>query len=147
MTAITNNPAALNLASPKWRLDHVAHAVKNLDEGIAHYRNIFGFEVDIRDTLAAQGVEAAYLKLSNSKLELIAPLPGNKSLQAFIERRGEGLHHICFEVPSVAQELKRLSQLGVRLINDSPQKGLGNKDIAFMHPHSNFGVLIEICSS
>ena len=129
-----------------WPLDHVAHAVTDLDKAIDLYRNQFGFQLESRETLKDHGIEVAFLKLENTKIELITPLLENSTTSNFIQTRGEGLHHICFRVPDVEKELKRLADQGVQLIDTTPRIGYGGKMIGFIHPKSCGGVLIELCS-
>ncbi len=128
-----------------WRLDHVAHAVANLDEKIALYSNLFGFEVESREIIVEQKVSVAFLRLQNTLLELIAPEESNITLKKFLEKRGEGLHHICFLVDNIRGELEKLRAKGAKLIDSEPRPGAHGTEIAFIHPHSTGGALIELC--
>ena len=139
-----------------WPLDHVAHIVRNLDQAIEHYTELLvgnlstnGSSSEIphfRETLLDHQVELAFIDLEQSSIELIMPTEGNSSLMRFLDSRGESLHHICFRVPSVADELRRLAAQGVELIDTSPRPGARGTEVAFIHPRSCQGVLIEICS-
>lgn len=129
-----------------WVLDHVAHAVLSLDSAISFYQNTCGFTVLAREQSLEQQVDAAFINLGSAELELIAPLNGQGPIQRFIEKRGSGLHHICFRVNSIEKELQRLEQSGFELIDRTPRLGLRNKRIAFIHPRSTYGALIELCS-
>jgi len=125
------------------RVDHVGILVSNLDEAIKLYEDCVGVVVDKIETVSEQGVRAAILSLAEgAKLELLEPLPGS-NLARVLEKRGEGLHHITFEVDDVDKELSRLSEL-VELIDKKPRQGLEGL-VAFLHPKSLRGVLIELC--
>jgi methylmalonyl-CoA/ethylmalonyl-CoA epimerase len=125
------------------RVDHIGILVSNLDEAIKLYEDCLGVVVDKIETVSEQGVRAAILSLAEgAKLELLEPLPGS-NLARVLEKRGEGLHHITFEVDDVDKELSRLSEL-VELIDKKPRQGLEGL-VAFLHPKSLRGVLIELC--
>ncbi len=128
-----------------WKLDHIGHVVKDLENSLNHYEKYFGFKVIERENLAEQKIELAFLQLENTLIELLAPLSGNTSLTNFLTKRGEGLHHLCYQVKSVSGELKRLSDLGIRLIDSVPRTGSRGFYIAFIHPQSTNGVLTELC--
>ena len=125
------------------RVDHVGILVSNLDEAIKLYEDCLCVVVHKIETVSEQGVRAAILSLAEgAKLELLEPLPGS-NLARVLEKRGEGLHHITFEVDDVDKELSRLSEL-VELIDKKPRQGLEGL-VAFLHPKSLRGVLIELC--
>jgi len=132
--------------SRNWSLDHVGHAVRDLPQALQYYQEILGFQVECRETLEKEGVEVVFLKLANTLIEIIAPLGGNRSLNSFLEKRGEGLHHICYRVPSVSSELQRLTTVGIRLVDDKPRQGSRGLYVAFVHPSSSHGILVELCS-
>ena len=129
-----------------WTLDHVGHAAPSLEPVIELYTRHFGFQVECRETLAAESVDIVFLRLANTLIEVIAPLAGNKTLQKFLDTRGPGLHHVCYEVSSVNDELKRLESQGFVLIDQKARKGSRGMDVAFLHPRSCGGVLVELCS-
>lgn len=126
-------------------LDHIGIAVPNLDEAIAHYEKHFGFTLDLRETLPSQKVELAFLKLANTKIELLTPTDPSSTLQKFLTNKGPGLHHLCYEVKDIKAELKRLKDSGFTLIDESPRPGAHHTLIAFIHPKSVGGVLTELC--
>lgn len=126
-------------------LDHIGIAVSNLDDAISLYTNTFGFEVETRETIASQGVELVFLKLANTRLELLAPTNAVSKLKKFLDTKGPGLHHICYKVDNLKAELARLKALGVKLIDEVPRPGAHNSIIAFLHPSSFGGVLTELC--
>lgn len=124
----------------------MGHAVRNLAEAVQYYEQILGFQVECRETLEKEAVDVVFLALANSSVELIAPRDGNITLNRFLEKRGEGLHHVCYKVPSVTGELERLRALGVKLIDESPRVGSRGLFVAFIHPSSCRGAMIELCS-
>ena len=129
----------------KQVLDHVGIAVENLDLAIADYLSKFGFKLELREKVASQKVELAFLKLDNTKIELLTPTSPESTLRKFLDTRGPGLHHICYEVDDIVAELKRFKDLGLKLIDETPRAGAHNTLIAFLHPKSTAGVLTELC--
>jgi methylmalonyl-CoA/ethylmalonyl-CoA epimerase len=126
------------------QVDHIGILVSNLDEAIRLYRDCFGAEVHKIETLSERGVKAAILSLSQgTNLELLEPLPGS-NMANVLEKRGEGLHHITFEVEDVDKEISRLSERGIELIDKKARPGFEGL-VAFIHPKSIRGVLIELC--
>jgi methylmalonyl-CoA/ethylmalonyl-CoA epimerase len=126
------------------KVDHIGILVSNLDEAVKLYEDCFGAEVDKVETVSGQGVKAAILSLGQgTKLELLEPLPGS-NMDKVLEKRGEGLHHITFEVDDVDNEISRLSEGGVDLIDKKSRPGLEGM-VAFIHPKSLRGVLVELC--
>ena len=126
------------------RIAHIAILVSNLDEAVKLYEDLFGTKLDMSKTVSEQGVKAAILSLADgAKLELLEPLPGSNMART-LEKRGEGLHHIAFEVDNVDKELDRLSEKGVELIDKKSRPGVEGM-VAFIHPKSIRGVLTELC--
>jgi len=128
-----------------YPLDHVGVAVTSIDQGIAEYKKGFSLEVDLREVIPSQKVEIAFLKLGNSLIELLAPTDESSTIAKFLKTKGPGLHHICFRVNDIRAELKRLNGLGYQLIDQEPRPGAHNSLIAFIHPKSTSGSLIELC--
>ena len=124
-------------------INHVCIAVKDIDDTIQFYRDVFGVTgsevVDIED----QAVRATLIRVGGSQLEFIEPTDPNGGVARFIDRRGEGVHHICFEVEDLAGTLQRLDEQGVSVIDREPREGLSGT-IGFLHPKSTRGVLIEL---
>jgi methylmalonyl-CoA/ethylmalonyl-CoA epimerase len=123
---------------------HVAFAVEDLDEAVETYRTLFGAEVELRDRLEDQGVEAAYLRLGDGLVELVAALGEDTPVGRFLERRGPGMHHVGFEVDDVAAAVAELSARGANVIDLEPRPGLGGHLVSFVHPDSLHGVLAEV---
>lgn len=126
------------------RIDHVGVAVRDLDAAIARWRDALGFEVGGREVLPEEGVEVAFLQVGESRIELLAPLPGNESMARFLEKRGEGVHHLCFAVADVAAQLAALEAAGAALIDRAPRPGAHGTKVAFLHPKGQTGVLVEL---
>lgn len=128
-------------------INHIGIAVKNLEESIELYKKIFQFRDLHRETVAEQKVNIASFSVGSVKLELTEATDSDSPIAKFIEKRGEGIHHIAFESDDVNNELNRLSSEGIKLINDSAQLGAHEMLIAFLHPKSTGGVLTELCQN
>ncbi|MBT9160906.1 MAG: hypothetical protein DDT26_02202 [Dehalococcoidia bacterium] len=124
-------------------IDHVAIAVKNLDEAVNTFENLFGLRPSRIEDIPDQGVRAAVIHIGDTELEFIEPVNPNGGVARFLETKGEGIHHICLEVDDTDEELKRLDAKGAKLIDRQARKGLAGK-VAFIHPKSLHGVLIEL---
>ncbi len=124
------------------KIHHVGIVVRNLEEAYAFYRDTLGLPVHKTAIVEDQGVKAALLTIGNSEIELLEPINANGGVAKFLERRGEGLHHICFETDDVHKELAATKAKGIELIDQQPRKGLAGM-ICFLHPRANHGVLIE----
>lgn len=125
------------------RIDHISIAVQNLDEAVALFQNLFGLEPERVEELPDQGVKAALIPVGDTEIEFVQPIDPQGGVAKFLERRGEGMHHICLEVDVVDEELKSLAAKGAELIDRQGRKGLAGK-IGFIHPKSTKGVLIEL---
>ena len=124
-------------------LDHVCIAVRSIEDGLAFYGGVFGLEAGEVEEVPDQGVRAAMMSVGGSQLELIQPTDPAGAIARFIESRGEGLHHVCFEVEDLSATLGRLEAAGVELIDKAPRQGLAGM-IAFVHPRSTGGALVEL---
>jgi methylmalonyl-CoA/ethylmalonyl-CoA epimerase len=125
------------------KIDHVAVAVRDIDEAKGKYEAAFGLVGREREVVASQKTEALLLPIGESNVELIAP-KGNDGLEKFLEKRGPGLHHIAIEVEGIEDALAFLKTLGVPLIDEVPRKGARGHKVAFVHPKATGGVLIEL---
>jgi methylmalonyl-CoA/ethylmalonyl-CoA epimerase len=123
-------------------LDHIGIAVRSI-EAAAVYKAL-GLSVDHVETVATQGVKTAFLAVGDSNLELLEPLSADSTVAKFIEKRGEGIHHICLRVDNIEEHLERLKGEGFRLINEAPVPGAHGCRVAFLHPAAGNGVLIEL---
>ncbi|MYB04605.1 MAG: methylmalonyl-CoA epimerase [Acidimicrobiaceae bacterium] len=125
-------------------IDHVAIAVRDLDAAIAWYRDALGAEVEHRETVERDGVEEAMLAVADSYVQLLTATRDDSPVARFLERRGEGLHHIGYRVEDCAAALERMVQAGATPIDETPRPGSRNTTIAFVHPKGAFGTLIEL---
>ena len=126
------------------KIEHIAVAVADLDAAIDLYQRIWGLEVEHREVVEDQGVEEAMLPLGDSYLQLLAPLTPESTVGRFIERRGGGLHHIAYEVEDLEVALDELRTGGAQLIDQAPRNGSRGTRVAFVHPKSNMGLLVEL---
>jgi methylmalonyl-CoA/ethylmalonyl-CoA epimerase len=126
------------------RIEHVALAVADLDDAIAFYREVWGLEVAHRQTVEGDGVEEAMLPLGESNLQLVSPTRPDSTVARWLERRGEGLHHIAYEVDDLEGVLAKLKASGAQLIDERPRPGGGGHQVAFVHPKGNHGLLVEL---
>lgn len=123
---------------------HVGVAVEDLDVAISTYERLFGAEVAGRETLDERGVEAASLRVGTGHVELLASLGPETPVGRFLAKRGPGMHHIAYEVDDLTAELARLQSEGVRLVDETPRRGLFGTEVAFVHLESVHGVLSEL---
>jgi methylmalonyl-CoA/ethylmalonyl-CoA epimerase len=123
---------------------HVAFAVEDLDEAVETYRSLFGAEVELRDRLEDQGVEAAYLRLGSGRVELVSALGEDTPVGRFLASRGPGMHHVGYAVEDVRVAVGELEAKGVNVVDSEPRRGLGGHEVSFVHPDSLYGVLAEV---
>ena len=126
------------------RIDHIGVAVTDLDEAVDRYSGIYGMPLVHRETVDAQGVEAVLLDVGESHVELLSPLGSETPVGRFLAKRGEGLHHVAYQVTDIEATLRRLQGSGVRLIDQAPRPGIRSSRVAFLHPSASGGVLTEI---
>jgi methylmalonyl-CoA/ethylmalonyl-CoA epimerase len=125
-------------------IHHLGVAVVDLDSAVASYQELFGAELEHRETVADQGVEAASLRVGAGRVELLASLGPDTPVGKFLANRGPGMHHVAFEVDDVEEELERLAARGAELIDEQPRRGLFGLEVAFIHPDATGGVLAEL---
>ena len=129
-------------------IEHLGIAVKSLEEAIPYYENILGLKSYSIEEVADQKVKTAFFKVGQTKIELLEPTSPESTIAGFIEKRGEGIHHLAFAVADgVANALAEVEGKGVRLIDKAPRKGAEGLNIAFLHPKSTGGVLTELCEN
>lgn len=126
------------------KIDHIGIAVRSLDEALRTYTVGLGFKVEHIEEVVDQGTRVAMLPIGESCLELLEAMGDDTPVARSIAKRGEGVHHICFRVDDIRLELSRLKKAGVRLIDEIPRSGAGGCLVAFLHPSSTGGVLIEL---
>jgi len=127
-------------------IHHLGLAVVHLDEAIATYANLFGGQLEHRDELVEQGVEAASVLVGGSRIELLAPTGPDTPVGRFLAKRGPGMHHVAYRVNDVGVALEELANAGAELIDASPRPGLFGLQVAFVHPDAVHGVLTEVVS-
>ncbi|MEW5983560.1 MAG: methylmalonyl-CoA epimerase [Acidobacteriota bacterium] len=130
--------------SVKAVLDHVGIAVRDIDEALAFYRDALGLEIDAPEDVPSQGVRAHIVPVGESALELIEATAPDSPVARFTEKHGPGVHHITLRVDDIREALTRLKGKGVRLIDEEPRPGAGGALVAFVHPSSAHGVLVEL---
>ncbi len=128
------------------QLDHIGIAVKDLDAAMDLYTKIFNVDSFHRERVEDQGVEIASFELNGVRIELTAPTNDDTPIGKFIAKRGEGIHHVAFRSDAIADDLSAMNENGINLINTTPQPGAHDMLIAFLHPKSTGGVLMELCS-
>ncbi len=126
------------------KLDHIAIAVKSINESLAIWQELLGLNLLTTEEVPEQKVKVAILELGETHIELLEPISADSPVAKFIEKRGEGLHHIAIEVEDIKAELKKLKDAGTKLIDETPRTGAMGKKIAFIHPSGTNGVLIEL---
>jgi methylmalonyl-CoA/ethylmalonyl-CoA epimerase len=127
-------------------IHHLGVAVADLDEAVATYERLLGAELEHRELVPDQGVEAASLRVGEGRVELLASLGEETPVGKFLAKRGPGMHHVAYEVDNVGEALGELSAQGAELIDEQPRRGMFGLEVAFVHPDSMHGVLAEIVS-
>lgn len=127
------------------KLEHIGIAVKNLEASNLVFAALLGKEHYKIESVESEGVRTAFFEVSGVKIELLEAITPDSPIARFIEKRGEGLHHLAFEVSDIKEEIKGYLSKGFTLINDKPRDGADNKKICFLHPKTANGVLIELC--
>ncbi len=127
------------------KIDHIGIAVPNIEEALVYYRDTLGLEFHGTEVVAEQKVKVAFLGIGESKIELLEPTSDDSPVAKFIEKRGSGIHHIAINVDDIEKSLKAHAEAGYRLIDQTPRKGAHEMLIAFIHPKSTSGVLLELC--
>ena len=129
------------------KIEHIGIAVKNLASAIEFYENVLGLKCYNIEEVPEQKVRTAFFMAGEVKIELLESTDPEGPVGKFIEKKGEGVHHLAFAVDNIESQLESAVQSGARLIDKSPRKGAEGLDIAFMHPSSSFGVLMELCEN
>jgi methylmalonyl-CoA/ethylmalonyl-CoA epimerase len=125
-------------------IDHVAIAVQDLDAAIAYYRDVYGAEVEHRERVERDGVDEALLRVAESYVQLLAPFDPSSTVAKFLEKKGEGIHHIGYRVDDVGAALERVKAAGQRVIDEAPRPGSRGTTVAFIHPKGGLGTLVEL---
>jgi methylmalonyl-CoA/ethylmalonyl-CoA epimerase len=127
------------------KIEHIGIAVKNIETANILYTQLLGIPPYKSEMVASEGVLTSFFKTGDSKIELLEATSPESPISKFIEKKGEGMHHIAFDVEDIEAEMKRLKDLGFTLLSDKPKRGADNKLVCFIHPKSTNGVLVELC--
>lgn len=127
------------------RLEHIGIAVKEDEAAASLFARLLGEEAYKSEVVESENVKTTFFRLSNAKLELLKSLAVDSAIDKFLQKRGEGIHHLAFEVDDIEQEIRRLKAAGFTFVNEIPKAGADHKLICFLHPKSTNGVLIELC--
>lgn len=127
------------------KIEHIGIAVKNLDNANQLFQKLFGKDHYKVEKVESEGVSTSFFMLGETKIELLEATQPESAIAKFIEKKGEGIHHIAYDVDDIYAEMERLKKEGFELINQTPKEGADNKLICFLHPKSTNGVLVELC--
>ncbi|WP_136468476.1 methylmalonyl-CoA epimerase [Flagellimonas onchidii] len=127
------------------KIEHIGIAVKNLKDSNALFTKLMGVEPYKMEEVASEGVRTSFFKSGPNKVELLEATTTESPIAKFLEKKGEGIHHIAFAVEDIKKEMARLQEEGFVLLNEKPKKGADNKWVAFLHPKGTNGVLVELC--
>lgn len=127
------------------KIEHIGIAVKNIEESNKLFKALFGKRHYKSETVKSEGVTTSFFKIGESKIELLEATNEDSPIAKFIEKRGEGIHHIAYDVDDIHAEVRRLKKEGFRILNEKPKPGADNKLVVFLHPKSTNGVLVELC--
>jgi len=127
------------------KIEHIGIAVKSLKNSNKLFESLFGKSHYKIESVESESVNTSFFKLGESKIELLEAIDNDGPIAKFIAKKGEGIHHIAFDVDDIETEIKRLKKEGFIVLNENPKKGADNKLVAFLHPKSTNGVLIELC--
>lgn len=127
------------------KIEHIGIAVKNLESSNELFKKLFGNAHYKIETVESEGVSTSFFMIGETKIELLQATNENSAIAKFIEKKGEGIHHIAYEVDNIQNEMQRLQNEGFELINKQPKDGADNKQICFLHPKSTNGMLVELC--
>jgi methylmalonyl-CoA/ethylmalonyl-CoA epimerase len=125
-------------------VDHIGIAVKDLDERVTYYTNVLGMKLINIEEVESEKVKVAFIDAGNTHIELLEPLTKESAIYKYLEKRGEGIHHIALAVTDIEQEMARMREEGARLLSEQPKIGAGGAKVVFIHPKSSYGVLYEL---
>ena len=127
------------------KIDHIGIAVNSIDEQIPYYRDVLGLKVERVEEVKSEGVKVCFIKVGDTHIELLEPISEESPVKKFLDKNGQGVHHIAYASSDVVQTVLDMKGKDFRLLNEQPKQGAGGKLICFAHPKSTFGVLTEIC--
>jgi len=126
------------------KIDHIGVAVQDIEKALSLFRDVLGIELEGTEEVATQKVRVAMLPVGDTRLELLEPTQEDSNVAKFLEKKGEGIHHVALEVTDIRDALDKLKKEGVQLINQEPVPGAHNTRIAFLHPKGTYGILLEL---
>ena len=135
----------MNDPIPPKKIAHIGIAVQSIEKTIPFYTKHLGLELEKIEDVLSEQVKVAFLKIGETRIELLEPLNHSSAIYTFLQKKGEGIHHLAFEVTDLTSRLSKLKSEGIQVINGDPKKGANNSLISFLHPQSTNGVLIELC--
>ena len=127
------------------KIEHLGIAVKNLDEANRLFKRLLGVDRYKEEEVGGEGVNASFFMVGETKIELLEASRSDSPIARFLDKKGEGIHHVAFDVDDIYQEMARLKQEGFEILNEEPKTGADNKLVVFLHPRSTHGVLVELC--
>ncbi len=130
-----------------YKLEHIGIAVKDIDASNDLFERILGVGPYKQEEVAGEGVKTSFFRTGDSKVELLEATRPDSAIAKYIDKRGEGMHHVAFEVEDIQAEMERLRRAGFRLLSEEPRRGADNKLVCFVHPKTANGVLVELCQS
>lgn len=125
-------------------VDHIGIAVKNLDERVSYYTDVLGMKLLNIEEVESEQVKVAFLDGGNTHIELLEPLSESSAIHSYLQKRGEGIHHVALKVKGIEEEMERMREAGATLLSEQPKIGAGGAKVVFIHPKSSFGVLYEL---
>ncbi|WP_318508487.1 methylmalonyl-CoA epimerase [Bacillus sp. T3] len=127
------------------KVDHIGIAVRSLEESLSFYTDVLRLPLESIEEVASQKVKVAFIQVGETKIELLEPTSADSPIAKFIEKRGEGIHHVALGVGSIKERIEEMKEKGIKMIDDEPRPGAHGTKVAFMHPKSTGGVLYEFC--
>ncbi len=127
------------------KIEHIGIAVKDLESAVKTYESLLGTVCYKREIVESEKVDTAFFQTGESKVELLGATSPDSVIAKYVEKKGQGMHHVAFEVDDIHKELDRLRAEGFTILNENPKRGADNKLVAFVHPKDNCGVLVELC--
>ncbi|MFC2948235.1 methylmalonyl-CoA epimerase [Virgibacillus sediminis] len=137
-------PDSLSGARPE-KISHIGIAVENIESALSFYSDSLGLELEVVEEVPTEGVKVAFLKIGESRIELLEPLEDSSPIRKFLDKKGEGIHHIAVETKNIRGRLRQLSDQGIRMIDMESKPGAHNSQVVFVHPKAAHGVLFELC--
>jgi methylmalonyl-CoA/ethylmalonyl-CoA epimerase len=127
------------------KIDHIGIAVNSIDKQLPYYRDVLGLEIENIETVESEGVKVCFIKVGDTHIELLEPISEKSPIKKFLDKKGEGVHHIAYLTNDIKDSIKKVKENDMILLNEEPKTGAGGKQICFLHPKSTYGVLTEVC--